>query len=66
MPLVETQMLVADMVEKKIPVSSYISGETWTALLEEAREARWSISQLIRVILEEHLNKRPPKKRPKT
>jgi hypothetical protein len=67
MPFADIEMLAAEVAEaKKIPVSSYIRGEAWASLNEEARELKWSLSQLIRVILEEHIAKRPPRKRPKS
>ena len=60
------EMLAADLAEKKMPVSSYISAETWAALNHLANEKEWSISQYIRRILEEHVQQRAPRKKPKS
>jgi hypothetical protein len=59
--------LAEDLAEKKMPVSSYISAETWAALNHLAREKDWSISQYIRKILEEHVTRSSaPRKKPKS
>jgi len=64
MPVMTQALASAELAEKK-PLSTYVDTETIEALKRLALEKEWSVSQYIRRVIQEHVERQAPKKRPK-